>query len=645
MTKSKETKKYTGGGFIAVSNNDKYMSTQAFKGQVVDIPVKFPRGLGAEHPFNFKDVENVYKKYGPLAEIINKQSDAIVTDFEVKLQNLNAQVIIDDFLHDTDFHTKTREWVREALLKGNGFMEIDLEETNIRVMNANNMYIKRNKKGKVIQYNQWTKPFKQFSRDSPDLIDFKPNRIAHLTINKIPNDPYGIGIVWPNENLIENIILNEQDLQKLISRKAGAPYHFKVGQPGTNIPTSVVDSISSSLQFLTNKTEWVTDGDVDIKMLDSSDVGKSLISTQEYFRKMMLAGLGIPEVVMGFGNIPEGLAKVQLETYDRRIKSIQQQVADIIEEKIIRPILRQNKLDEQPEFIWDLPSEEQISQRAEQIQNSLRMGSLISEPMKAALEIEWAKLWELEDLIKVLPTPKEALKKQEEREKQEQQAIDSAEREREEEEIPQPETPGVKPNANQMLNKIKKIQEDQNIEEGNITVKDWVNLKEIAGFNYSDYLTKILQVLGRDKFQNLRAITKNDVTNGLLTRTEVEKMRNILRTGFVENQTIRQIENELKTSLKFRDRKKDGKVIAVKAGRPNSIARTETVRLSNNGILNLYKENKIVKVRFLAALSDRTCPICEDLNGQIFDLNQAGEMIPVHTNCRCSWISVIEVRK
>lgn len=624
------TKKYTGGGFISLKDSDRQiLIKEDFRGLSFDKQSTFPKGLGAEHPFNFESIEKLYKKYGVITGAINKFTDSVISNFEIKLKNANAQTLIDSFIHDTNFYVTVREWIREGLLKGNGFIELDLDNQKIRILNANFIYVKRNKKGKVLEYNQWTRPFKGFRRDAPDLVTFKPNQIAHLLINKIPNDPYGIGIVWPNERVIENLVLNEQDLQKLISRKAGSPYHFKVGQPGTNVPQSVVDDVNSKLQFLTNRTEWVTDGDIDIKTLSFPDLGKNLVEAQMYFFRMLLAGLEIPEVLMGSGQLNEGIAKVQLETFKRKISTIQTHVSIVIEEKIIRPLLRANNLDEQPEFIWELPTEDDINKRIERITKLLSSMSQISPVMKAGLELELAKLMKLEETADILPTPEQIQKQTEEQE--------AEDREREQEEnIPQPEVPGAKPNANQSNKSI--------LESSDIKIKDWINIQEIAGFNYTDYLVKILEVLNIDDFVNLRAITEADVVSGLLPENEIEKLRIVLKDGFRKNQSIREIENNILSKVNLKERKIGDKIISITA-RVTNIARTETVRLANDGLVKLYKENKIEKVRFLAALSSRTCPICEGLNGQVFDINELSvgtNQPPIHNMCRCSLVSILE---
>lgn len=627
-------------GYLSVSPEDRQLHwereqvlREAFKGEVFDKEVKFPRVLGVEHPFSFEDVEKVLKRTGIVSGAVNKFVDAIVGDFTIKAKSANVEAILLDFIKNTNFATTIREWLREAISKGNGFMELDLEGMKIRVLNANEMFVKRNKKGEIKGYNQFTGKMNLFSKDSKKLNEFDPDQIAHYQFNKIAGEAYGLGIIWPNERTIENLILKEQDLQKLIFRKANSPYHVKVGVKGEFTDPKAVDDVAALMTFMNNRTNWVTDANTEISVIQLSELGKSLMEALNHDVRMLSAGMEIPEVLFGSGQLNEGIALTQAEAFQRKGKSIQEEVESIIEEKIFRPLLLANdpKFDENVEFIWNLPGEDVINKRIEKISALLSGMTQISAPMRAALEIELARLFNIEGLDKILIKPQKA-KEQEEK----QEGEENAEREEEEEEIPQPEVPGAKPNANQKL-KMKS--------HADMTVKEFVNLKEFHGFTYSDYVVRILRLLTGDKFTALRAITNEDLENGLLSAGELTKLRLILKDGFRNNRTIRQIEGRISRDLTLRDRLKDGSVVVGAGFRANMIARTETVRLANRALLGLYTDNNITQYRFLAALSSRTCPKCEGLNSRVFDITEASEGVnlpPIHASCRCTTIGIVE---
>ena len=86
-------------------------------------------------------------------------------------------------------------------------------------------------------------------------------------------------------------------------------------------------------------------------------------------------------------------------------------------------------------------------------------------------------------------------------------------------------------------------------------------------------------------------------------------------------------------------------VTAKASKRPNSIARTETIRVANEGLKDMYTNNNILSYRYLAALDDRTSDICKSLNGRVF-LTKDGipgtNMPPMHVNCRSTIVGLIE---
>ena len=67
---------------------DKYggILQEEFKGEVLNKEVKFPRVLGVEHPFDFEEVENVSRNFGPVNGAIDKYVDSIVGDFSIKVK-------------------------------------------------------------------------------------------------------------------------------------------------------------------------------------------------------------------------------------------------------------------------------------------------------------------------------------------------------------------------------------------------------------------------------------------------------------------------------------------------------------------------------------------------------------------------------
>lgn len=80
--------------------------------------------------------------------------------------------------------------------------------------------------------------------------------------------------------------------------------------------------------------------------------------------------------------------------------------------------------------------------------------------------------------------------------------------------------------------------------------------------------------------------------------------------------------------------------------RARTIARTEVIAAHAEASLNSYEEAGLegvaVSAEFVTVGDNAVCPECEDLEGKTFLIDEARGMIPVHPNCRCAFIPVIE---
>lgn len=80
--------------------------------------------------------------------------------------------------------------------------------------------------------------------------------------------------------------------------------------------------------------------------------------------------------------------------------------------------------------------------------------------------------------------------------------------------------------------------------------------------------------------------------------------------------------------------------------RAEMIARSEIIRAYAESSLQEYKNWGVfgvsAKVEFATAGDQRVCPQCSSLQNQVFSLEEASGIIPVHPSCRCTWLPYIE---
>jgi SPP1 gp7 family putative phage head morphogenesis protein len=84
--------------------------------------------------------------------------------------------------------------------------------------------------------------------------------------------------------------------------------------------------------------------------------------------------------------------------------------------------------------------------------------------------------------------------------------------------------------------------------------------------------------------------------------------------------------------------------VGVDRARAERIVRTEVIRTNAEAQLNTFdrfgRKEVQLDAEWITAGDDSVCPECDAMAGQIFSIDEARGLIPLHPNCRCSWIPV-----
>jgi SPP1 gp7 family putative phage head morphogenesis protein len=614
-----------------------------FEGKVENTKIKFPEELGIQHPFDFNTLQKLYKTYGLVTGSVDKYIDFIVgpgffVTSEDKEKSGQAVQIIEDFMRDVNFDTLLRDWLREALLKGNGFLELGGKDENeapkgVKLLNANWMYVDRDDKGVVTGYNQYVGGFEKFAKKK--VQSFESFQIAHLPLCIPGDDVYGIGIISPALKFIDALIQNQKDLHMLMSRKANAPLQVKLGAVvGGKYFKPSQESITKygkDLEWMNNKHEWATDGLTEMKVVDFGNIGEKFNEVLNHDLEMVRVTIQIPEVLWG-NSVNMAVAPVQMDAFERRIKSIQQQTEKVIENDIFRRVLLANGLDVHVEFNWGKLSTLQRDNQLTKM-TALINSNYTSMSLRRLAEREIVKLLEFD----------------------EQEFEDLSEKEEKERELArsQPLVPGQ--------NQGRPVPVRQSLigyehtdscgcgcahTESN---KKWT-LREWLGFNYKDYVKQIGSFISEYDFEFLVANTQIEAEAGKLSSTQIGELRGVMKNGFDKGQSLEEmainIDKKVKPGdlLKVEDNKivkKDGVPVLIKGKehRAIGIARTETTKIANEGAKLQFKEGGVTHVRWVASFGQRTCPECEGLDGAVFPIDNHPS-IPIHGMCRCMLVPV-----
>lgn len=123
-----------------------------------------------------------------------------------------------------------------------------------------------------------------------------------------------------------------------------------------------------------------------------------------------------------------------------------------------------------------------------------------------------------------------------------------------------------------------------------------------------------------------------------ITRAVDARLSSILAQGMLEGRAPKKIAKDITDGIK-----------SIGIARARKLARTEVVRAHSEATLNAYEESEIEGVNILSEFStsadNAVCPKCEKLEGKEYTVAEARGIIPVHPNCRCTWLPVVSVPK
>lgn len=146
--------------------------------------------------------------------------------------------------------------------------------------------------------------------------------------------------------------------------------------------------------------------------------------------------------------------------------------------------------------------------------------------------------------------------------------------------------------------------------------------------------------------EGVRFIAEVNGTTGQL-------LKDVLSEGLAEGESIAELQSRVSNVYE-----------QARGDRAKMIARTEVLRATNFATEEAYRQSKVVKGKeWLTALDERTCKLCNELDGKVIPVNSSyfkeGETYtvgdesitlnydtvkhpPLHPNCRCTLIPVLE---
>ena len=119
-----------------------------------------------------------------------------------------------------------------------------------------------------------------------------------------------------------------------------------------------------------------------------------------------------------------------------------------------------------------------------------------------------------------------------------------------------------------------------------------------------------------------------------ITSAVDREISRVLAQGFVEGVGPRDLASRI-----------NERVDSVGITRARTLARTEVVRASNLATLDRLESMGVdevtAEVEILTAQDRRVCSRCRALEGDVYPIDEARGILPIHPRCRCTWLPVV----
>lgn len=140
-----------------------------------------------------------------------------------------------------------------------------------------------------------------------------------------------------------------------------------------------------------------------------------------------------------------------------------------------------------------------------------------------------------------------------------------------------------------------------------------------SAFETPERMSK-LKLLGTRAFEELKGISAE------MSR----QMSRVLADGMAHGKGPYEIARTMSNTITGIERK-----------RAKVLARTEIIHAHAEGQLDGYEEMGVeevsVDVEWSTAGDDLVCELCDEMEGEVFTIDEARGLIPKHPNCRCAW--------
>lgn len=337
------------------------------------------KAAGVEYPDDYNDFQDYLDAYYyvPFVARAVDIKHAMIWNMGYDLESKDQGSIksVENFLAEINADIVIRDGSLYALLFGNMYWHITKESGKPKLVPLNPMHmgIKLDRDEQVSSYVYKPKPGK--------TVHYKPEEILHLKFNAEPWSLFGVSSLRRCLPTIKALLFMEEKLPWIARRRGDPLLEIQIGSPESPVDKATFDKIKSSILNRKPSEDIFHDGILKIEEVYKS-AGIAARQTLEpllaHFRQNLVAGLGVPDVALGFGGTTTmATAEYQERLLESEIRAYQRALKRLHEQQLFKLVRTRSPV----KLVWRPLKEEDKQELSKQLQGEIE---------HAIISPEWA---------------------------------------------------------------------------------------------------------------------------------------------------------------------------------------------------------------------------------------------------------------
>jgi len=328
---------------------------------------------------SFKLYQQIYQKV-PVAKCSVNSTVNFAIQSGYELEGSEAAVKkIEEWIDLVNYDLMMMDAMRQMQIYGNAWLEVS-DINSPKFLPVDQMYVVVNSGD---ENDGQIKGYSQIIREGEEGIPFDPKDMVHFIWNEesgLGSGFYGVSDLKAGATVLQRLLNFQEDIGEVMHNHAQPILHWVLGSEDSPATKPQIDAFKDNLGDREVGGDLITSWGVEGKAITADLRMVQPDGMLKHLENQLISALGVPATfIRGGESSNKATAEVELQTFDRRVKSIRRVVSSYTEDYIFPLITGGDKV----KIIWNEPSFETEAKKAEMVKN-LVAGNM---PLAVALKI------------------------------------------------------------------------------------------------------------------------------------------------------------------------------------------------------------------------------------------------------------------